>query len=181
MKNGGSAGSWRAGVSGGNPQVYAPGSDNVVNGESQLGKAFDTAVDFSDKTLLMGEAWGTFPSEDTSKPITWFAIGQIGYYGTPGLRFGGGAGLGGYAFPNQNYLSQAPESGGAFAKSYLPYYRHPRRTENPNALKGGTNIGFADGHVAQYDFQKLVNTATGKSTKAVLWSPLDYKMEPAMP
>lgn len=174
-----SAGSWRNGTSG--PQVFPPGSDVVVNGESQLGKAFDTAVDFADKTLLMGEAWGTFPSEDTSKPISWFAIGQIGYYGTPGLRFGGGAGLGGYAFPNQNYLTLAPESGGAFPKSYLPYYRHPRRTENPNALKGGTNIGFADGHVAQYDFQKLVNTATGRSTKAVLWSPLDYKMEPATP
>ncbi len=176
-----SAGSWRNNAATGRPDTYVPGSDSVVNGESQLGKAFDTSVDFADKTLLMGEAWGTFPSEDTSKPITWFAIGQIGYYGTPGLRFGGGAGLGSYAFPNLNYVAQAPESGGAFGKSYLPYYRHPKRTGDPNALKGSTNIGFGDGHVAQYDFQKLVNTATGKSTKAVLWSPLDYKMEPAMP
>ncbi len=175
-----SAGSWRNGPNG-QAQTFAPGSTVVRAQEDQLGKGFDTSVDFSDRTLLMGEAWGTFPSEDTSKPITWFASGDIGYYGMPGLRFGGGAGLGGYAFPNLNYLTQAPESGGAFPKSYLPYYRHPKRTGDPNALKGATNIGFGDGHVAQYDFPKLVNTATGKSTKAVLWSPLDYKMEPAMP
>ena len=171
------SGSWRTGADGTN-QVYPPGSDVVVNGESQLGKAFDTAVDFPTRMLLMGEAWGTFPSEDTSKPITWFAIGQVGYYGHPGLRFGGGQGLGGYAFPNQNYLASAPESGGAFPKSYLPYYRHPRRTTDPNALKGATNIGFADGHVAQFEFNKLVDTSTGNSTKAVLWSTLDYQMEP---
>jgi prepilin-type N-terminal cleavage/methylation domain-containing protein/prepilin-type processing-associated H-X9-DG protein len=174
-----SLGSWRNRAGGGGQDVFPPGSTAVNAQEDQLGRGFDTSVDFSDRMLLMGEAWGTFPSEDTSKPITWFAIGQIGYLGTPGLRFGGGAGLGGYAFPNQNYVAQAPESGGAFPKSYLPYYRHPKRTGDPNALKGATNIGFADGHVAQYEFQKLVNTSTGKSTKQVLWSTLDYKMEPA--
>jgi prepilin-type N-terminal cleavage/methylation domain-containing protein/prepilin-type processing-associated H-X9-DG protein len=173
-----SAGSWRAGTGGGPPQVFPPGSNAVVNGESQLGKAFDTTVTFSSATLLMSEAWGTFPSEDTSGPITWFAIGQVGYYGTPGLRFGGGTGLGGYAFPNQNYLTLAPESGGAFPKSYLPYYRHPKQLKDPNALRGGTNIGFADGHVQQFEFSKLVDTTTGRSTKAVLWSPLDFAMEP---
>ncbi len=173
-----SAGSWRQGIGGGPPQAFLPGSNAVVNGESQLGKAWDTNVNFPTATLLMGEAWGTFPSEDTSQPTTWFAIGQIGYFGTPGLRFGGGMGLGGYAFPNQNYLTLAPESGGAFPKSYVPYYRHPRRTKDVNALRGGTNMGFADGHVAQFDFSKLVNTSTGRSTKAVLWSPLDFSMEP---
>ena len=173
-----SAGSWRPGSGGTPPQTFPPGSNAVVNGESQLGKAFDTAVNFPTATLLMSEAWGTFPSEDTSRPITWFAIGQVGYYGTPGLRFGGGTGLGGYAFPNLNYLTLAPESGGAFPKSYLPYYRHPRRTSDPNALRGGTNIGFADGHVQQYKFEELVDTSTGRSTKDVLWSPLDFAMEP---
>lgn len=173
-----SAGSWRAGTGGGPPQTFPPGSNAVVAGESQLGKAFDTSVNFPTATLLMSEAWGTFPSEDTSAPITWFAIGQVGYYGTPGRRFGGGQGLGAFAFPNQNYITLAPESGGAFPKSYLPYYRHPKRGGDPNALRGATNIGFVDGHIEQFEYSKLVDTTTGQSTKAVLWSPLDFSMEP---
>jgi prepilin-type N-terminal cleavage/methylation domain-containing protein/prepilin-type processing-associated H-X9-DG protein len=170
-----SAGSWRA--SGSGTQVFPPGSNAVNASENLLGKGFDTSVEMSSMTLLMGEAWGTFPSEDTSKPITWFANGQIGYFTRPGVRFGGGTGLGSFAFPNLNYLS-APESGGVFPKSYLPYYRHPRRTSDLSALRGSTNIGFVDGHVAQFAYEKLVDTSTGKSTKAVLWSPLDFSMEP---
>jgi prepilin-type processing-associated H-X9-DG protein len=176
-----SAGSWRNRTGGGNPETFPPGSNAVRAQENLLGTGFDTSVDMPTKILLMGEAWGTFPSEDVSKPVTWFAVGDIGYYALPGVRFGGGAGLGGYAFPNQSYLTSAPESGGAFPKSYMPYYRHPKRVGDPNALKGGSNIGFADGHVAQFEFNKLVNTSTGQSTKAVLWSMLDYKMEPTTP
>jgi len=172
-----SSGSWRRRPDG-TSQVFPPGSDAITNGESQLGKAFDTAVDLPSMMMLITEAWGTFPSEDTSKPTTWFASGLVGYYGMPGLRFGGGMGLGGYAFPNLNFVAQAPESGGSFPKSYLPYYRHPKRISDLNALRGSTNIGFADGHVAQYSFERLVNKTTGKSTKAVLWSSLDFTMEP---
>ena len=169
-----SAGSWRN--SGGGVQVFAPGNNAVNASEHLLGRAFDSNVDMSSMTLLMGEAWGTFPSE-AGTPTTWFASGALGYFGMPGLRFGGGIGLGSYAFPNLNYLS-APESGGVWPKSYLPYYRHPRRFEDPTALRGATNIGFVDGHVAQFSFEKLVNKGTGKSTKSVLWSPYDYTMEP---
>jgi prepilin-type N-terminal cleavage/methylation domain-containing protein/prepilin-type processing-associated H-X9-DG protein len=172
-----SAGSWRN-VSGGLPQVFPPGSNAVNPSENLLGRAFDTGVEMSAMTLLFAEAWGTFPSEDPSKPTTWFANGQIGYFALPGVRFGGGSGLGGFAFPNQNYLTQAPESGGAFPKSYLPYYRHPKRAGDTNALKGASNIGFVDGHVEQYKYEQLVNVATGASTKSVLWSPLDFRMEP---
>lgn len=174
-----SAGSWRT-ASGGGYQTFVPGSTAVNAMEDQLGRGFDVNVDFSTKVLLMGEAWGTFDSEDTSKPTSWFANGQIGYIGTPGLRFGGGSGLGGFAFPQHNFL-QAPESGGVFPKSYLPYYRHPKRNGQFADLKGGVNIGFADGHVDQFTFNKLVNTSTGKSTKAVLWSIFDFQMEPATP
>lgn len=171
-----SAGSWRL-SSAGVVESFPPGSDTMVVGESLLGKGFDTSVDLPSQMLLVSEAWGTFPSEDTSKPTTWFANGQVGYAARPGVRFGGGVGLGTFAFPSLNF-TQAPEYGGGFPKSYLPYYRHPRRQNDLNGLKGSTNIGFADGHVAQFDFNKLVNQATGKSTKAVLWSPLDFKMEP---
>ena len=171
-----SAGSWRMGT-GGRPEVFAPGSNAVNASENLLGKGFDANADMATMTLLMGEAWGTFPSEDTSLPTTWFANGQIGYFGRPGVRFGGGTGLGSFAFPNQNYTTSL-ESGGVFPKSYMPYYRHPRRTTDLNSLKGSTNIGFVDGHVAQFTFNQLVNTADGKSTNAVLWSPLDFSMEP---
>jgi prepilin-type N-terminal cleavage/methylation domain-containing protein/prepilin-type processing-associated H-X9-DG protein len=172
-----SAGSWRN-RAGGGTETFAPGTATVRPSENLLGRGFDTSVEFPTMTLLMAEAWGTFPSEDTSKPITWFASADVGYYATPGVRFGGGNGLGSYAFPSLNYTTQAPESGGAFGKSYMPYYRHPKRADDPNGLKGNTNIGLADGHVAQFSYNKLVNTTTGKSTKAVLWSPLDSKMEP---
>lgn len=170
-----SAGSWRS--AGGASQVFAPGNSTVNTSEHLLGRAFDTNVEMSSMTLLMGEAWGTFPSEAGGTPTTWFASGALGYFGMPGLRFGGGIGLGSYAFPNLNYLT-APESGGAWPKSYLPYYRHPRRFNDPNALRGATNIGFADGHIAQFSFEKLVDKGTGKSSKSVLWSPYDYTMEP---
>lgn len=171
-----SAGSWRN--SNGRTETFAPGSSAVNANENLLGKGFDTAVELASQVLLMGEAWGTFPSEDASKPQTWFANGQIGYFARPGMRFGGGVGLGSYAFPNLNYLAQAPEAAGSFPKSYLPYYRHPRRTTDLNALRGATNIGFVDGHVAQFQYEKLVTAADGKSTKSVLWSSLDFSMEP---
>lgn len=171
-----SAGSWRT-RSDGSVEAFAPGNNPAQPLESQLGRGFDIAVDLPSKTLLMSEAWGTFPSEDTSKPITWFSNGQVGYIGMPGLRFGGGTGLGGFAFPNLNY-QQAPEYDGGFPKSYLPYYRHPKRTTQLTALQGSTNIGFVDGHVDQYSFERLVDKTTGKSTKNVLWSTLDFKMEP---
>jgi prepilin-type N-terminal cleavage/methylation domain-containing protein len=172
-----SAGSWRTG-SGARPETFAPGSNAVNAQENLLGKGFTADVDLSSKMILIGEAWGTFPSEDTTRDTTWFANGQIGYIGTPGLRFGGGTGLGGFAFPNQNYVAQAPEAAGAFPKSYLPYYRHPNRTTDRNALKGSTNIGFVDSHVDQLAYNKLVNTTNGKSTRAALWSLLDFEMEP---
>lgn len=173
-----SAGSWRL-AAGGRVESFPPGSDTIINGESGLGKGFDNAVELSSQMMLMGEAWGTFPSEATDKPKTWFAIGQVGYYGSPGQRFGGGTGLGAFAFPaDPTYLTSAPESNNVWPKSYLPYYRHPRRQTEFAALKGSTNIGFADGHVAQFDFSKLVDRATNKSTKSVLWSPIDYALEP---
>ncbi len=171
-----SAGSWR--TVGGVNQVYPPGSNAVNTSENLLGRGFDTGVEMSSSTLLMGEAWGTFPSEGNASPVTWFASGSIGYFARPGVRFGGGTGLGSFAFPNLNYVANAPESGGAFPKSYLPYYRHPRRLTDPNALRGSTNIGFVDGHIAQFAFEKLVDRTSGNSTRAALWSPLDASMEP---
>ncbi len=174
-----SAGSWRLRTDG-TVESFPPGSTAVNPQENLIGRAFDANVELGSQMILMAEAWGTFPSEDTSKPRTWFAIGQVGYLGLPGVRFGGGNGLGSFAFPNQNY-TQAPESEGVFPKSYLPYYRHPRRQKELSALVGSTNIGFVDGHVNGFDFNKLVNRTTGKSRKAALWSLLDFEMEPDNP
>lgn len=174
-----SAASWRARPSGGIDAFPAGANPDPARAaqERQLGRPFDLNVDLPSKTLVMAEAWGTFLSEDTSKPRTWFTNGDVGYFGTPGLRFGGGTGLGGFAFPGPDFRLSG-EWEGAYSKSYLPYYRHPRRTKDLIALKGGTNIGFVDGHVDQFTFEKLVDRATGKSTKNVLWSTLDFTMEP---
>ncbi|MBY0261535.1 MAG: DUF1559 domain-containing protein [Phycisphaerales bacterium] len=179
-----SAGSWRN-RAGGGIESFAPGSGAINASEPQLGRGFDTSVEFATATLLMSEAFGLFPSEVPGPSgTTWFSIGQVGYLGRPGFRFGSGAldTLGAAAWPNQNYLTQAPESGGVFPKSYLPYYRHPRNNADPtNTLRGSTNIGFVDGHVQGHTYNELVNTANGFSTKRVLWSPLDFQMEPTTP
>ncbi len=168
-----SAGSWQ--IVNGKLQSYKPGSSPLFPAEATRGRGFDSTVDEASRMMLFGEAWGTFPSETGDK--TWFTVGQIGVESTPGRRFGAGAGVTeNWAFGGP-WLGQAPElleaTSSSSIKSYVPFYRHPKRTSNMIAPKGSANFGFVDGHVGQYRSDDLANGTTGKSTFKVLWSSRD--------
>jgi prepilin-type processing-associated H-X9-DG protein len=171
------AGSWK--LVSGKVEAYKPGSDNVFPGESARGRGFDTTVDLPAKTILLGEAWGLFPSESGDK--TWFTIGQVGVESKPGRRFGAGAGVNeNWAFPG-TWFGQAPElvtvRNRADVKTYIPWYRHPRRGRDVEAFKGAANFGFADGHVDQVKAESVADATTGKSTLNILWSPKDRQAD----
>jgi prepilin-type processing-associated H-X9-DG protein len=42
---------------------------------------------------------------------------------------------------------------------------------------GRLNIGFADGHVAMFTQDDLIDKSTGKSTYEAMWSPVDREIE----
>ncbi len=179
---GASAGSWRK--VGGRLESFKPGSDTIYAGESARGRGFDSTVDESTRMILIGEAWGLFPSEIATNK-TWFSIGQIGVESTPGRRFGAGAGVTEtWAFPG-TWFGKAPEmstvTNRASIKTYIPWYRHPRRTRDVEKFQGGANFGFVDGHVANIVANTTANDSTGKSLFAILWSPLDRKIDKTTP
>lgn len=62
-------------AAGGMPVSWRPGQGA---GEAANGKGFDLTVAEPSKTLIIGEAWGLYPSEVVGAPVTWFAIGNIG-------------------------------------------------------------------------------------------------------
>ncbi len=171
-----SAGTWR--TSGGRTQVYRPGGSSVDPSEAQRGRGFDASVDFASNMLLMTEAWGLFPSEQADlNEETWFSIGQVGLTGLPGQRFGAGRGIPSAAFPGP-WRNRSPEmSGVGRPRSDLPYYRHPSRNDEQFETRGGVQIGYADGHVAQRKPDELADFTTGKSTYQTLWTVIDRELE----
>ena len=173
-----SAGTWR--MNGFEAEVFKPGMGVLDTTEPGRGTGWDTGVSNASRMILNTEAWGLFRSE-TASNNRWFTIGSVGYAGTPGERFGGGAGIPRDWFPGQwNENPPAIELFGAVGpvpvKSYLPYYRHPNRSADRTALRGSSNIVFADGNVTQYTFSDLVKP-DGKSTLKAQWSPLDTRIE----
>lgn len=172
-----SAGSWR--LNAGRVEAYKPGSDQIFPGQSARGRGFDSTVDEATRTILIGEAWGLFPSQAGDR--TWFTIGQIGIENTPGRRFGAGQGVSeSFAFPG-SWFNSAPELATVTPRTnlrtYIPWYRHPRRSTSVEAFKGAANFGFVDGHVDQVQASAVADETTGKSSFAVLWSPLDRKID----
>jgi len=138
---------------------------------------FDSSVDRAADVMLIAEAWAFVGVEDEqTAESSWFTVSTMGDKGKPGERFGAGNGV------NFAQIGNPPPpilgGFGVIPKAYLPYYRHPFRSSEPVAIKGGANIGFADGHV---DFKKardLFDEETEKSTYEVLWSLQDAELEP---
>ena len=154
--------------------TFKPGSYQT---EASRGMGFDSSVDEASRTILMAEAWGLFWSETTT-PRRWFTVSQVGEQGLPGQRFGGGTGVN--DFPGQwanTALEMGPANTGTL-KSYIPWYRHPRRASERAGLKGAANFGLADGHVEQFSIDQLLDKASGKSTQRLLWSTADRRIEP---
>ncbi len=173
-----SAGTWR--MEQGRMRVFKPGSTPLYPDEGKRGIAWDTSVDESSKHILIGEAWGLFASDGPLTADTkWFTISQMGLESTPGVRFGGGAGIPDYASPGQ-WPKNAPEMGNTVdnraIKAYIPWYRHPGRTKDWTKVSGGANFGFADGHVAYFKHSDVLGT-NGKSTLRILWSLKDRDID----
>jgi prepilin-type N-terminal cleavage/methylation domain-containing protein/prepilin-type processing-associated H-X9-DG protein len=173
-----SAGSWT--LVNGKIQAYKPGVDTLSPGESFRGRGFDDTVDESTRMILIGEAWGLYWSEQAVDK-TWFSIAQVGAQSTPGRRFGAGQGVSeSWEFSGQ-WLKNAPEmytiATQTALKSYTPWYRHPKRTTDVEKFKGAANFGFVDGHADKIQSANVADSGTGKSLFAVLWSPLDRKID----
>ena len=172
-----SAGSWQ--LQGGRLTTWKPGGSPFDTTERARGTAWDTTVGQADKMLLLGEAWGLFRSEVADDP-RWFTIGQIGIASRPGRRFGYGPGISSGEFPGQ-WPNSAPELLGIPQNpgpgTYIPYYRHPQRTTDRAAIKGGAMFAFADGHVDYKTAESLGDQATGFSTFEVIWSPKDREID----
>ena len=174
-----SAGSWAWGA-GDKTVTYKPGQSKVFPDEGDRGRGFDSGADFADRLLLLGEAWGLYPSEgERPNDASWFTIGEMGVNGLPGERFGAGAGVPGGSFPGpwRNYAPEMDNSAPSSLKTYVPWYRHPRRTQDRLGLEGGANFGFLDGHVALVNRNTLTDERSGRSTYRVLWSQIDERVE----
>ncbi len=153
----------------------------------QMGQSFNNDVSRASSVMLFTEGWAPFKSEleDHTGETTWFTEATAGRESLPGERFGGGDGavrtpswrnIGTWAAADPG--SPEMRSGTTEApKSYIPYYRHPKRSEDLFGLIGGADLAFVDGHVEHYDVKDLVNLSTGRSTYKVLWSPTDEKVE----
>ncbi len=174
-----SAGSWQNVPGTNRINAFKPGSNPLDSTERARGTGFDATVTQADQTLLIGEAWGLFPSQVAADP-RWFTVGQVGIASRPGRRFGYGPGIANSEFPGY-WPNTAPEmlgiASGAGPKTYIPYYRHPRRTTEVSAIKGGAMFAFVDGHVAYKRAEDLGDQATGFSTFEVLWSQKDRDID----
>lgn len=184
-----------------NPPVkfFKPGYDTLAyKHEALMGTGFDNSVNFGSKVMLIGEAWAPYQADlDAGKlesSRTYFAGADIGrnaqYVNARyrvATRFGAGALANPITYPDPT--RKPPEmmettSAGDF-KSYIPWYRHPKRNKQYTAIKGSAPFGFVDGHVASWGPEQLFEPpATGvppKSTLQVLWSPKDYDLESTTP
>ena len=155
----------------GSSQVDSGGPPQPSGGS--LGRGFDANVDFASKTLLVGEAWGLSAGNNLGQ---WFTNSTMGFVGRPGQRFGGGNNLPTTAFSFVG--NRGPEmQPAANPKSYIPWYRHPKRTDVTFAIRGGAHIGCADGHAELFKPDELF-TSTGRSTFKLRWSVIDEQVDP---
>lgn len=146
-----------------------------------LGRGFNDSVDFASSTILLADSYGQYGKNRDGK-LGFFTQETIGQFGTPGERFGGGAS----GVQNTNAWSgfasqrtdRSPELDDPtmMPKSYLPYYRHPKRTDKLQAISGGVQIAFADGSVRLVKADEMVEDSTGISTLKALWSPDDFRL-----
>ena len=170
-----------------------PGSNANNPDTFRMGEAFDSSVGRASSVMIIGEAWGFFTSQLTDEigERTWFTAGSIGSKGLPGERFGANP----EGIESENFRTtgnwtglgpfpRAPEMGSDTAaqpKGYIPFYRHPKSTEDPFKIEGQPNFAFVDGHVASFSsndlFESDSNAMEYRSTYRVLWSVLDERVE----
>jgi prepilin-type N-terminal cleavage/methylation domain-containing protein/prepilin-type processing-associated H-X9-DG protein len=181
-----SAAEYRANFSSGTLELFKPGANRNNPLTYQKGNAFNDAVDRASNVFLFAEAWADFRSEISTAggELTWFTSGSIGSTQLPAERFGGGNGMLPTAWSgNWKAVPQSPEldaDPNVMPKSYIPYYRHPKRTGLLKDIDGGAHFGFVDGHVSRLSPVDLFETKSpgvSKSTYKALWSLRDEALE----
>jgi prepilin-type N-terminal cleavage/methylation domain-containing protein/prepilin-type processing-associated H-X9-DG protein len=155
----------------------------------QMGTAFNDSGPLAGQTILFTEAWANWRSQvlSDSGETTWFTSASVGSLFMPGRRFGGGLGVNTDVWlGNWRAQPSAPELGSdtqVLPTSYVPYYRHPRRTADTKAISGSAQFAFLDGHVSNvYASDLFESVGTGGSEQArsslkYLWSERDFKLE----
>jgi prepilin-type N-terminal cleavage/methylation domain-containing protein/prepilin-type processing-associated H-X9-DG protein len=161
------------------------------NNSAEGGAAVDANSSFSTSIFLLADAWGQSrgAAPDAEGRILWFTNSTIGppsaVGSTPHGRFGAGAtGIndfpGGFGGPPQ-FRPPELSPNNLFPRSYIPWYRHPRRLRDTQALVGSANFVFLDGHVEQLNVRDLVTSTVpgdtaARSTFKVRWSPIDDRL-----
>lgn len=176
-------------LTGGNPDDYtthrySPARTANFN-TGTGGTGFSTiSVNEPSSTFVAAEAWGNAGELSSDGNYYWYTTSAIGAQGRPGERFGGGIGV--QDFPGNAWGTRgvrAPEAGAVIRggnnepDAYVPYYRHPRRTDDPFGLKGRAHFVFVDNHVEGVEASQLFDQDTGLSTFEVLWSNDDRKLD----
>ena len=163
---------------------YKPGLNPLDSSEGDRGKAFNANVAGASNMLLISDAWGLWPSQSADTYTgekRWFTGAQVGIYGLPGERFGGGANPVNAAVETQLWrLNGAPEMAGvpgSVLPTYIPFYRYPKKSRDPLTREGAAMFGMVDGHVAMRRASECVDDTSGRSSYEVLWSPDDRKIE----
>ena len=145
--------------------------------DGTFGSPVNLNTDETTRQFIVSEAWGLAVSTTSTGETRLYTNSTIGPQGRPGERFGGGAGVSDHPITGGDPRAGHPELNPLPAKSYIPYYRHPRRQGDNTAIKGGANFGFLDGHVDTKQASKLFRSSDGKSTFDVLWSPKDRQVD----
>lgn len=160
---------------------FKPGNNPLDAFEGRRGQGFNPTSGRAADLLLIGEAWGIWPSENPDFETKWFTEAQIGREGLPGERFGAGeVTINAGANTNLWVTEAAPEMGGISGNTlptYIPWYRHPRIDKDPLTRNGSAHFAFMDGHVELLKTNEVANDATGRSSYQVLWSLRDKSVE----
>ncbi|MEL6795431.1 MAG: prepilin-type N-terminal cleavage/methylation domain-containing protein [Planctomycetota bacterium] len=162
-------------------RLQPPGNDD--QGNTNLGRQVKADTDFSSDVMLVSAAWGNFtPEVEPDDGRLYYTSETVGFQRLPGQRFGleddpqilpGPANEGNW----QNFPPPELEGSPTEIRSYIPYYRHPRRTADTFDLEGKGLFAFADGSARGFDHNELVNDADLTSSYEVLWTPFDQRVE----
>lgn len=130
------------------------------------GRLFKLGVKQSSQMILLGESWSEMVTIAEGRSESYTAPAVMGYFNTPGERFGAGPGM------NWNL--------GRFGvrATQVTWYRH--RSKPRQSLTepfGRANFAFVDGHVDLLSHDQVADFTTGKSRLYALWSLGDADLQ----
>jgi prepilin-type N-terminal cleavage/methylation domain-containing protein len=161
-------------------RTLRPGDPLAMQNNEDFGRPFKNDVEFSSQVLLTGGSYGQFLKEQEGdvRGLRGFTQETIGSRLLPGQRFGFADtqipdNFGNWGTMGSPELTSTPDQ----VRSYLPYYRHPRRNTDFQSLEGRAQFGFADGSARAFDYTDLVDVQAERSSYQVLWTPSDQRIE----